>query len=142
MKTSKYSVGGVLCAIGLSVIASIAFYISFLLSTIIVYFIYSILGETISSILVNISDNTPTSFATIISCYVGYFAIDFSAERIMMKEATKKLTFIFLGISLSIFNLLYLILNIYWGDPFFPNIGIIVVGIIFFFKGKNMYIPD
>lgn len=142
MNSSKYSVGTVLCAIGLSIIASIVFYVSFVLSSFLLILLFSFLGDTILSFLLHNTENTPESLAAIVSSYIGYYSVVLSSDRIVMKDSTKKLTFIFLGISLSLFNVIYMIQNIFWGDPFFINIFMIVVGIIFFFKGKNTYIQE
>lgn len=87
--------------------------------------------------LFSLAENTPNGFAAVVATMVAYFGFIATSECVIKKVETKKLTLILTGILLVVFNVLYVIINLVYNDPFFVNILLTIAGVVIIFKGKN-----
>lgn len=94
--------------------------------------------KNIVGFLMNISDNTPDMFAVFIATIIAYFVFSETAERIMKKVETRKITCMITGILLAIANIVFIIVNIIYNSAFLGNALLAIAGIAIFCKGKNI----
>ena len=125
-----------------SVLAFIVYYIVFAVGTVISAFVFLLLSKIpVISSIVNYLFYMRGDNAGILSYIIGAilsFLVVFKILSAMLKnDKTQKLAFFIAGIILIVLNVMFLIVNIAYGDAFFVNIVNIFVSIGFIKVGKE-----
>ena len=67
--------------------------------------------KNIVGYLLAVGDNTPDAFAMFVATMIAYVGFNATVEHVIKKIETQKLTLMLTGIYLTIFNILFVIIN-------------------------------
>ena len=93
--------------------------------------------NNIVGFVLTVGDNTPDMLAIFVATMVAYFGFRVTAELIIKKAETRRLTLILTGIYLFAFNILFVIINLVCNDAILGNVLLAIAGIVVFFNGKT-----
>lgn len=126
----------------LSVVAFIVFFLSFLIASFAILFVFGILlripiVNTLLGWFFKSRGDTPSSLTLCLSAVFSYLATTSLVEKITKEPATGGLSLILSGSYILIFQSISLIANIVTGGSFLINIVIVVSSIVMIFRGKE-----
>ena len=132
----------ILASIPLSILGALEVHLIYGLTILIISLVFWLISyipilSTLVGWLLHLGDNTPDGFAMFVATVVAYVGFTATAECIIKKVETQKLTLILTGIFLTVSNVIYVIINLIYGDPILGNVLLAIAGIVIFFKGKN-----
>ena len=124
-----------------SIIAFIAFYLCYFVVMFAFAAVYTILDKipiigSIVRFLFTIRGDSPDILAWILSTVLAYNATVWMLHRFHDTEPSENLSLKITGITLLVLNVIFLVVNIISGTPFFPNIAVGISGFLMFRRGN------
>ena len=132
----------VIASIPLSILGALEVHLIYGLTNFIIALVFWLISyipvlSTLVEWLFRIRKDTPDMVAMFVATMVAYFVFKMTAEHIIKKVETQKFTLILTGIYLTVFNILFVVINLKYNDPVFGNALLAIAGIVIFFKGKT-----
>ena len=132
----------VIASIPLSILGALEVHLIYGLTNLIIALVFWLISyipilSTLVEWLFRIRKDTPDMVAVFVATMVAYFAFKATAELVIKKVDTRKLTLMLTGVYLFVFNILFVIINLVYNDPILGNILLAIAGILIFYKGKT-----
>lgn len=125
-----------------SILSFLVFFLSFLISSFAILFVFGILSRipivnTLLGWFFKSRGDTPSLLTLFLSAVISYVATTSLVEKISKETATGGLSLVLSGSYILIIQSISLIINIVSGGPFIINIVLIVSSISLIVRGKN-----
>ena len=138
MRSKPYVFRGIAVSLLMSVVHTIVYFIAaFILSFIFLFLSNLPLIGKLFDLFFFLRGDSPTMLATIVGAQLAYYAAKFIQTKVNNHLPTRCLSYKINAIGMLVVHGLSLILNIFYGEAFFPNIVFIVTAGVYFMNAAN-----
>lgn len=129
-------------AIPLSFLWLLAYYLIFAACGMLLFFLFTLLHsvpivKTLVDLLFYLRGDTPYFVSLLYAAIITYTIINLIADKAVKTDTTRSLSLFCTGIYLTVFNVVFLVVNLIFKDSIIANVLIIISGLIFTFYNRK-----